>query len=325
MFESRRSRNRERAFTLIELLVVIAIIAVLIGLLLPAVQKARESASRTSCSNNMHQLGVAFHNYNDNTGSLPAEGTTQGVSWPTRLLPYVEQANLYAQIWPAFQAAITTNTKAAYQSAANAVGTGAAVPIFICPSRRGTQAGAVIDYCGAYHGGINEGALNGSKLSTTGGTVNSLNYNCILDTRLTGRSDIPGTRLTSIENGVGTTNVILCAHKLMQPGHYNGGGGNNDAGWVWTNFTKGGYDHMRWADNGAGGANRGLGYVQDAANVDENHMGGPHTTGSPVLMADASVRFYPYGYIDLSSGLNNDDAVFQELLAYDRIEPVSAP
>ena len=95
------SLRPRRGFTLIELLVVIAIIAVLIGLLLPAVQKVREAAARSQCSNNLKQLGLASLNYESSHGTLPP-GYVQksGVSALAFLLPYIEQDNLYGQIPP---------------------------------------------------------------------------------------------------------------------------------------------------------------------------------------------------------------------------------
>jgi prepilin-type N-terminal cleavage/methylation domain-containing protein len=116
------------AFTLVELLVVLAIIGILVALLLPAVQAAREAARRTQCQNNLKQIGIALHGYHNLHAAFPAGGwktpTSSNISWGAAILPQLEEQSLYARL----------NREVSYIDPANAAVSQTVLPIFLCPT-----------------------------------------------------------------------------------------------------------------------------------------------------------------------------------------------
>jgi prepilin-type N-terminal cleavage/methylation domain-containing protein len=152
---TRRSLSRRafirRAFTLIELLVVIAIIAILIALLVPAVQKVRDSAARAQCLSNLRQIGIALHNYHDTQNGFPPTCVfTPGAdTWSVhaRLLPFIEQDNLHRQI----------NFNGTFAAHPQVVGT--RVPLYLCPKEQydkpSTGGGSIAFHPSSY--GVNHG------------------------------------------------------------------------------------------------------------------------------------------------------------------------
>jgi prepilin-type N-terminal cleavage/methylation domain-containing protein/prepilin-type processing-associated H-X9-DG protein len=281
------NRNRttpRRGFTLIELLVVIAIIAILIGLLLPAVQKVREAAARAKCQNNLKQIGLALHGYHDVNDRLPpggsgpniggfvaSPGMTGSIGYTVYILPQVEQDNVFRQM----------NTTVNYNQPPNDATAPFLVPIYQCPSAEVIESALGAGKTHHYPGVAGPKGTNpqtGSAYTVTGGSHGGISHHGVLG---------PNTRVRLLGMTDGTSNTLMV-------GELSWKGANCYRPWT------------RGWDSDAMASSKNVLHPLNAVayngsnNFNDVSFGSQHSGGANFLLGDGSVKFVPQS-IDLNA------------------------
>jgi prepilin-type N-terminal cleavage/methylation domain-containing protein/prepilin-type processing-associated H-X9-DG protein len=286
--EIQQRQPLRRAFTLIELLVVIAMIGILVALLLPAIQAAREAARRTQCVNNLKQLGTALHNYHDTFGKLPpgwVDSGNFGWGWNVFLFPFMEQQSFYDRLQVDQKTLIQVNNNAATQPLLLTV-----LPNLRCPSDTANEAGEQTVGLNANQRPVATSNYVGSRgfFSMANGDTSN---DPVVDNTLNNGVFYANSRVRLADILDGTTNTLALGEKGIDSANLTATPPIRAACWA--------------GDGRAQNGNAVTACVRGKMNQgNQNNFSSAHSGGANFAMCDASVRFLSENITSNAAGVD---------------------